>query len=96
MGIFKRVSKFWSLGTVLGVPYDKLDKMEGFQPEEQAIEVAKTCHKMDPCPTYEKLYYALRSPSVNDEKAANQVEKKCPDVSIGSINLISPADEELG
>lgn len=92
IGIFKRVSKFWSLGTVLGVPYDKMDRIEDLPHEQQAIQVANICIKMDFCSSYEKLYHALRSPSVNDQTAAKLVEECCSDVSIASTN---PCDSKV-
>ena len=69
-----------------------MDKLEDFPPEQQAIEIAKICFDMDLCPSYEKLYHALRSPSVKDEIAAKLVQKECPDVSNGPT---SPSDSDV-
>ncbi len=79
--IFKLVSKFWSLGTVLGLEYTILDEIESnCQPNEHSLQVAhQACIKKEF--SYEDLYRALRTPAVQDEATAKLVREKCSTVS---------------
>ena len=71
--------KWKKLGIQLGVSYGSLEKIEVIYPygnERLLREVLQEWMKSDPNPSWQFLIEVLRSPSVNERRLANELERR--------------------
>ena len=93
LNIIRDVSKWSNLGAQLGV---SLSEISLHPPEEQKTSVIVAWFKLDPYPTYEKLYHALLQTSVDDRRAAERVVQMCKDFSFDSSISVDGMHDSKG
>ena len=94
LSVIADVSNWRNLGTQLGIESSKLDEIDRCPVEEQKTKMVTTWLNCDENPSWDKLYRALRRPSVNMNRAADKVASRFRGSSFNeSLDTMDSIDE---